>query len=148
MADKIIEKLEIICHDLEGLKQIAEKIISFAGTEKIWLLEGEMGAGKTTMVKAICDAFEVRDNVHSPTFSLVNEYSNEKEELFYHFDFYRIKDETEAMDIGCEEYFYSGNFCFIEWSSKIPSLIPEQYLWINIEAQENNSRKIHLVRYE
>jgi tRNA threonylcarbamoyladenosine biosynthesis protein TsaE len=141
-------ELDLLSKGLNDLPEVAAQLIEFAGDHTIWLFEGEMGAGKTTLIRAVCDAFGVEDNVHSPTFSLVNEYANAEGETFYHFDFYRIKEETEAMDIGAEEYFYSGDRCFIEWSSKIPSLIPERLLKIELEAQEDKTRKIHLIRYE
>src|SRR5690606_28428519 len=99
-----------------------------------------------TLIKALCKAFGVKDTVTSPTFSLVNEYENHDGSTFYHFDFYRIKNETEAMDIGAEEYFYSGNVCFLEWSSKIPNLSPVTHLFIYTEETSDNSRRIAIVK--
>lgn len=135
---------KILCKSPDDLPQVAELIAGFAGDSKVWLFKGDMGAGKTTLIKALCRYFGVTDTVTSPTFSLVNEYQNEKLESFYHFDFYRIADEEEAMDIGCEEYFYSGNLCFIEWPSRIPHLIPDNHLIIHIEVQQDQSRSIGL----
>lgn len=122
----------------------AEEIINYAGNQLIWIFYGEMGAGKTTLIKAIAEQFAVEDNVHSPTFSLVNEYRNHEDEIFYHFDFYRIKNETEAMDIGVEEYFDSGEYCFIEWPQKISSLLPDEIFKVEIHISSENSRTINL----
>jgi tRNA threonylcarbamoyladenosine biosynthesis protein TsaE len=142
---KIIPDEEIVYSELSDIGKVAEKIIAFAGNIKIWAFEGEMGAGKTTLIKAICRHLKVEDNVTSPTFSLVNEYRSVDQHTYYHFDFYRLKDETEAMDIGVEEYFYSGNYCFIEWPSKIQSLLPSEFIEVNI-AVKDNSRTIKLFK--
>ena len=131
---------------LDQLETVAAQIITFSGNLKIWLLEGEMGAGKTTLAKAICRQLGVSSAVHSPTYSLVNEYEGVDGQLIYHFDFYRIKDESEAMDIGIEEYFDSGNYCLVEWPSKVASLIPDEHLRIAISTI-NNQRTIHLSRH-
>ncbi|MFN3942314.1 MAG: tRNA (adenosine(37)-N6)-threonylcarbamoyltransferase complex ATPase subunit type 1 TsaE [Flavobacterium sp.] len=104
-------------------------------------LEGEMGAGKTTLIKAICEVMGVKSPVSSPTFSLVNEYESNAGILF-HFDLYRLKEETEALDFGIEDYLDSGNYCFIEWFDKIPNLLPAHYHLINISIVNNNTRKI------
>src|SRR5690606_1930704 len=101
-------------HELSGA---AKKIVSFAGDCKVWLFSGDLGAGKTTLIKEICRYFGVEDTVNSPTFSLVNEYSDRSGSKYYHLDFYRIKNEEEAYDIGAEEYLYSGDYCFVEWPS-------------------------------
>ena len=100
-------------------------MISFAQATPVWLFYGEMGAGKTTLIKALCQAWEVEDTVSSPTFALVNEYRTSKGQVVYHFDFYRIEDEEEATDIGLEEYFYSQRYCLVEWPTKIRNLLPE-----------------------
>src|SRR5690606_22062221 len=110
----------------------------------MWLFLGEMGAGKTTLIQNICRVLGVVDTTTSPTFSIVNEYRDRNDESIYHFDFYRIKDETEAMDIGVEEYFDSDKLCMEEWPEKIPSLIPNQYLSIIISLETQTSRKITL----
>jgi tRNA threonylcarbamoyladenosine biosynthesis protein TsaE len=122
----------------------AEEIIKYSEDQLIWIFYGEMGAGKTTLIKAIAEQYAVEDNVHSPTFSLVNEYRNHENKIFYHFDFYRINNETEAMDIGVDEYFDSGDYCFIEWPQKIPSLLPDRFLKIEILITSETSRKITL----
>lgn len=138
---------KLISHvSLDGLGDAAEQIISFAGDMSVWTFIGEMGAGKTTLIKEICDRYDVIDNVSSPTFSIINEYINNNNDYFYHFDFYRIEKEQEAMDIGCDEYFYSGNHCFIEWPSKIPNLIPDQFLQVEILIENESLRTIKLLK--
>ncbi|WP_448701416.1 tRNA (adenosine(37)-N6)-threonylcarbamoyltransferase complex ATPase subunit type 1 TsaE [Mucilaginibacter sp. AW1-3] len=130
-------------YQLENIQTIADKIIEAAGNQKIFLFHGEMGAGKTTLIKAICAALGTGENTSSPTFSIVNEYLIPKGKI-YHFDFYRLKNQTEALDMGYEEYFYSGEYCFIEWPEKIADLLPEHYLDINIEILADNKREIHI----
>ncbi|MBX2841731.1 MAG: tRNA (adenosine(37)-N6)-threonylcarbamoyltransferase complex ATPase subunit type 1 TsaE [Flammeovirgaceae bacterium] len=129
------------------LKDIATKILDFSSKHKIWLFEGEMGVGKTTLIKHIAESLGSEDLINSPTYSLVNEYEDGKGETFYHFDFYRIKDEVEALEMGCEEYFYSGNICLIEWPSKIKKLIPENHLMIAMELGIKNQRIIKLTKH-
>jgi tRNA threonylcarbamoyladenosine biosynthesis protein TsaE len=100
-----------------------------------------MGAGKTTFIKAICKFLGVDENISSPTFSIVNEYRTSNNQKIFHFDFYRLKSEHEALDIGCEEYFYSGHYCFVEWPEKIIYLLPEDSVHVSIKT-ENSSRLI------
>lgn len=127
---------------------MASAIINFADNDTIWIVDGQMGAGKTTLIKEICELLGVVDNVSSPTFSIVNEYLTELGKSIYHFDFYRLKNEQEAMDIGIEEYFDTDNLCFLEWASKIPTLIPSQNIHIKIEVLPDNQRVIKLNRNE
>ncbi|NVO04349.1 MAG: tRNA (adenosine(37)-N6)-threonylcarbamoyltransferase complex ATPase subunit type 1 TsaE, partial [Bacteroidetes bacterium] len=108
---------------------------------KVIAFYGKMGAGKTTFIKAICLKLGVVDNISSPTFSIINEYKTSESETIYHFDFYRIKNISEAFDLGYEDYFYSNSFCFIEWPEKIEDLLPENCLKVSIE-EENNIRTI------
>lgn len=136
--------MQLIVDSESELKEASKEIIKFSRSQSIWLFYGEMGAGKTTLIKAVASQYEIEDNVHSPTFSLVNEYRNFKDEAFYHFDFYRIKNEIEAMDIGVEEYFDSGDLCFIEWPQKIPSLLPANFLKIEIKFTSPTGREIKL----
>jgi tRNA threonylcarbamoyladenosine biosynthesis protein TsaE len=126
------------------LNAAARKIVEFASGQKIWLFFGDMGSGKTTLVKEIAHVFGVEDIVQSPTFSIVNEYRNLQNDIFYHFDFFRISKESEALDIGVDEYFDSGEYCFIEWPQKIPGLIPNQHFKIEIEITSESTRKINL----
>ena len=112
--------------------------------EKVLLFDGEMGAGKTTFIKALCRALGIANVTSSPTFSLVNEYVSTNGKTVYHFDVYRLKHETEALDMGIEEYLYSGNYCFIEWAEKIPNLIPEKHSVIDLLVLPDNTRKLQL----
>ena len=125
------------------LPAVASKILSFAGENRIYLFYGEMGAGKTTLIKSLCESLGVAEAVTSPTFSIVNEYIGESQKI-YHFDFYRLKNQTEALDMGYEEYFYSNAYCFIEWPEKIPGLLPLHYVNIKIEVTGENSRAINI----
>ena len=131
---------------LADLPHVAQSIIEFAGEEKIWALTGDMGTGKTTLTKAICAALGVRDIVQSPTFSIVNEYMDKQGDPIFHFDFYRLKSPEEALEIGIEDYFYSGNLCLIEWPKKIGGLLPEQFLKIAIENKGGERRNYKLKR--
>lgn len=112
----------------------------------VWLFHGAMGAGKTTLIQQICARLGVQGTVQSPTFSIVNEYDAGENGLIYHFDFYRIKNETEAYDIGADEYLDSGAYCFIEWPDKIESLWPDKYFSVSIERQADGSRSIQAGR--
>ena len=134
----------LTCDSISDLPQVAKQIVAYGKDFSIWLFNGSMGAGKTTTIKSICEFLGSVDNVSSPTFSLVNEYNTTKNECLYHFDFYRIESEMEAVEIGCDEYFYSNNLCLIEWSEKIPSLIPPKYVEISIKLVGNNQREFHL----
>lgn len=130
-------------NSLGDLNSIAKNILTEYKEERIFILEGKMGAGKTTFTKAFCSVLGVEDDVVcSPTFAIVNIYSSKKDEEIYHFDFYRLKREEEAYDLGFEEYLYSGNYCFIEWAEKIPNLLPEHYVKVNIVSLSENSREI------
>jgi tRNA threonylcarbamoyladenosine biosynthesis protein TsaE len=134
--------MEIGPFGLDELELVGKKIIREFPDMKIWLFEGEMGAGKTTLIKQICKDLGVIDKVTSPTFSIINEYQTVEGDTIYHFDFYRLKHESEALDIGADEYFSSGSLCLLEWPSKITSLIPSAHLEINISIIEENKRKI------
>jgi tRNA threonylcarbamoyladenosine biosynthesis protein TsaE len=140
--------VQIKVFDIHQLDEAAKKLITFAEENRIWLFEGDLGAGKTTLIKAICRNFNVEDIVNSPSFSLVNEYKSKNGATFYHLDFYRIKDEEEAMDIGVEEYVFSGNYCFIEWPSIIVSLLPQQYVSVSIHVDPDGSRRFNLLKYD
>lgn len=133
----------ITVYELAELNAAAKKLLEFAAGEKIFLFYGDMGVGKTTFIKAICKELDVKEMTSSPTFSIVNEYKGTNV-IIYHFDFYRIKNETEAFDIGFEDYIYSGNYCFIEWPEKIPGLLPHNAVEVFIEVVPNLSRNIKI----
>ncbi len=108
----------------------------------IWLFDGPMGAGKTTLISAICREIGIRDDVQSPTFSIVNEYITTDGDTIYHFDCYRLKSETEAFDIGIEEYLYSGSRCLIEWPDKITNLLPNTAITIKVDIISDFERRV------
>lgn len=139
--------MKIEVNGTEELASASRQILDFAGKEKIFLLYGEMGAGKTTLINSLCAFLGTDDKTSSPTFSIVNEYNLQKGSIF-HFDFYRLKNQTEAFDFGYEDYFYSGNYCFIEWPEKIPDLWPDSFVKINISVTDDHKRVIELERVE
>lgn len=120
---------------LEELKLIAQKLAKIL-PKGVVLVDGVMGAGKTTLVSEICRALGVNESVSSPTYSIVNEYCTSSNEIIYHFDCYRLEQEEEAYDIGIEDYLDSGNLCFIEWAEKIENLLPETFVRINIQLKQ------------
>jgi tRNA threonylcarbamoyladenosine biosynthesis protein TsaE len=132
--------MEIKIENTQNLTVAAQKFVDEMGENRVFAFYGKMGAGKTTFIKAICEALGVEDVVTSPTFAIVNEYADAKGEPVYHFDFYRIKNLREAYDIGCEEYFYSGYPCFIEWPELVEELLPEDTVKVCIEVLENEER--------
>ena len=129
---------------LENIKQTSKKFIELIGNRTVFAFNGSMGAGKTTFIKAICESMGVKEPVNSPTFSIVNEYEAADGRIIYHFDCYRINKIEEAVDMGTEEYLYSGNLCFIEWSENIAPLLPDQIVNVNIKETENGKRKIQI----
>lgn len=128
---------------LEQINQVAQEVLK-QNLQKVILFNGNMGVGKTTFIKALSKVLGVKDATSSPTFSLVNEYEAENGKLVYHFDVYRLKNEAEAYDMGIDEYLYSGEWCFIEWAEKIPSLIPQQHSVINIKLLPDGNRLLTL----
>ncbi|MBR10647.1 MAG: tRNA (adenosine(37)-N6)-threonylcarbamoyltransferase complex ATPase subunit type 1 TsaE [Rickettsiales bacterium] len=133
---------QFIVNEEKELEQVANAMLPTLADYPIVCFQGEMGAGKTTFIKVICDALGVQDAMSSPTFSIVNEYRDEADNPIYHFDFYRVEKLQEALDIGVEEYFYSGDLCLIEWPDMIKELIPENHLEISIKLVGDNSREI------
>ncbi|QNL51332.1 tRNA (adenosine(37)-N6)-threonylcarbamoyltransferase complex ATPase subunit type 1 TsaE [Olivibacter sp. SDN3] len=135
--------MTIIVNDIEELPLVAPKIIKFIGDYRIVLFVAPMGTGKTTLINALCNYLQVSDQPSSPTFSIVNEYSSNVGPI-YHFDFYRIKNEQEAYDLGYEDYFYSGSYCFVEWPEKIPTLMPDEFVVIKITVGSDGQRVLNL----
>lgn len=130
--------MKIENYSMAELPEVARKLLDTFAEERFFAFFGKMGVGKTTLIKELCAALGVEDNVCSPTFAIVNEYSrplNASREPVYHFDFYRMKSVAEAYDIGYEEYFYSGCYCFTEWTEKVEELLPERYVRVEIEEQ-------------
>jgi len=131
------------CNTPEELPAIAARLIDFHKGKRIFAFHGEMGAGKTTFIKSICTFLDVTDTVSSPTFAIVNEYLTSGSGTVYHFDLYRIKSWTELLEIGYEDYFFSGNYCLLEWPEKIVNLLPEETVHVTIEVSpDGNMRTI------
>ncbi len=129
--------------NLESIHEAAREFIAQIDDHTIYAFNGEMGAGKTTFIKAICEELGVTDVINSPTFAIVNEYrSDTSAELIYHFDFYRINNIEEAYNIGVEDYLESGALCFIEWPEKIRELLPDDTIFVSIEEQADTSRLV------
>lgn len=129
---------------IDRLPFVASELLRIGSTAKVWVFVGDMGAGKTTLIKELCKKLDVVDAMSSPTFSIVNEYWTKDKAKIFHFDFYRIKKEEEAIDIGVEDYFYSGSYCFIEWAERIPSLLPDQYNIVTLQTTDINHRTLSL----
>ena len=127
---------------LADLPQVARQILDLSKELTIWKFEGNLGAGKTTLIQVLCKELKVYQPVQSPTFSIVNQYETGSGELLYHFDCYRLKSQEEAYDLGIEEYLDSGYLCLIEWPQVIDTLLPRPHLLISIEG--NDDRKITL----
>ena len=143
MSEKI-KKTELEIQSLDTIHKTAQEFIELIGENTVFAFNGKMGAGKTTFIKAICEVMGVKETVNSPTFSIVNEYESANGRIIFHFDCYRINKVQEALDFGAEEYLYSGNLCFIEWSENIAPILPESIVNVDIEETENGKRKITL----
>ena len=131
---------------LENINHLAGQIIENSNDYKVWIFDGEMGSGKTTLIKAICQQLGSHDTITSPTFALVNEYSSKNGPLF-HFDFYRVDTLEEAQEAGVEDYFFSGDYCFIEWPEIINPILPDNVLKISIHVNHNGLRSYKLSFY-
>jgi tRNA threonylcarbamoyladenosine biosynthesis protein TsaE len=127
---------------LGEIRQAAEKLFQFGKDKKVWAFHGEMGAGKTTFIHALCEYLGVSSAIGSPTYSIINEYKSEKAGEIYHMDWYRLKDEEEALQAGVEDCLFSGNFCFVEWPERAPALLPDDCLHISISLIDKETRQI------
>jgi len=134
--------MEITIKSLDTIQEAAKEFINKMGEGKVFAFYGKMGAGKTTFIKALCETLGVKDVITSPTFSLINEYTDGKGNSIYHFDFYRIKKLEEVYDMGYEDYFYSGNLCLLEWPELIEEILPENVIKVTIEEQADGTRKL------
>jgi len=130
-----------LCKTIDELPFIARTLLEKYADERIFALRGAMGAGKTTFMQAVAEQLGSTNQVSSPTFALVNEYVCENGNCIYHFDFYRINSEKEAVDIGFDEYLYSGNYCFIEWAENVENLLPPETVNVYIAVNEEDKRR-------
>ena len=138
--------MEITINNLDSINEAAKQFIAQIDQDTVFAFHGEMGAGKTTFIKAICEELGVEDVINSPTFAIVNEYRTATAELVYHFDFYRINKPEEAFDFGYEDYLYSGALCFIEWPEKIEDLLPGDAVQVTITQNDDDTRTIKIER--
>lgn len=136
--------MNIKIESLDKIDEAALEFIRAMGDNTVFAFHGDMGAGKTTFIKAICENLGVSDTINSPTFAIVNEYRSDSGELIYHFDFYRINKIEEVFDFGYEDYFYSGSLCFIEWPEKVDTLLPKDTVNVYVKVQDDGSREVSL----
>jgi len=129
---------------LEKINETAKKFIDATGKYRVFAVNGEMGAGKTTFVHAVCEVMGVKENIASPTFSIINHYSTTNGEIIYHIDLYRLKDEEEAIQAGVEDCLYSGNYCFVEWPQKAAGIFPDNTIQVSITVIDMNTRKLKI----
>ncbi len=129
---------------LQEIDQAAMQLIAAAAGRKIFAFHGEMGAGKTTLIHAICQQLNIKDAVGSPTFSIINEYRTGSGEIVYHLDLYRLKDESEAIAAGVEDCLYAGNMCLVEWPEKAPGLFPDNTVHCYLKSTGHNHRKLQI----
>lgn len=137
--------MELRIDSIETIREAAKHFVAALEESTVFAFYGKMGAGKTTFIKAVCEALGVEDVITSPTFAIVNEYTSlTTGDTIFHFDFYRIKKLEEVYDMGYEEYFYSGGLCFIEWPELVEGLLPEDALKVNITTNDDGSRTIKM----
>lgn len=127
---------------LDNIEDIAEAILELYPQESVYLFYGEMGGGKTTLIKALCDQLDVVSDVTSPTFAIINEYWTQQQEPIYHFDFYRIEKDQEVIDLGVHDYIESGHYCFIEWPEKVDHLLKPPYVVVKINQLSPDTREV------
>ncbi|HNU87437.1 MAG TPA: tRNA (adenosine(37)-N6)-threonylcarbamoyltransferase complex ATPase subunit type 1 TsaE [Ferruginibacter sp.] len=129
---------------LDKIKEAATKLMPASTVYKVLAFHGEMGAGKTTFIHALCEVMEVKDAISSPTFSIINHYKTAGGQTIYHMDLYRMKDETEAINAGVEDCLFSGNTCLVEWPEKAPGIFPDDTLHVTITYVNDNTRKLQI----
>ncbi|MFN8283509.1 MAG: tRNA (adenosine(37)-N6)-threonylcarbamoyltransferase complex ATPase subunit type 1 TsaE [Chitinophagales bacterium] len=130
--------------NIEELDEVSNRIIELTSSHNVFCFYGNLGAGKTTLIKLICEKINVTDSISSPTYPIINEYKTDDGKIIYHIDLYRLKSIEEAMNIGIEDYFFSGNLCFIEWPDNFESILPDNHIKIKITKFEEN-RTINVV---
>jgi len=134
----------ITIKNLASIEDAANEFIQQIGVRTVFAFRGKMGAGKTTFIKAVCEALGVSETVNSPSFAIINVYESDTTgKTIYHFDFYRINSVQEAINIGAEDYFNSGSLCFIEWPEKVETLLPDDTVWVEIAEQEDGARIVN-----
>lgn len=133
---------KIIVKDQAEINQAAREFLSRTEPKQVFAFYGQMGVGKTTFIKAICDEMKVIDPVSSPTFAIVNEYLTESNDAVFHFDFYRLKNAKEAQEIGAEDYFFCGETCLIEWPEVVEEMLPNEYTRVDITENQKGEREI------
>ncbi len=138
-------KKKFILRTIDHLQEVADEFLKAFPEPGVFCFYGSMGAGKTTFIQALCEKLKVLDVVNSPSFAIVNEYNTANEDVVYHFDFYRLKEEEEAFDLGYEDYFYSGSYCFVEWPEKIESLLPQKRFDVTVTVMDDMSRQIEVL---
>lgn len=142
MYNTDMAEIKIRIAQVEDIHEAARQFIAAMGNHRVFALYGGMGVGKTTFTKAICEELGVADVINSPTFAIVNEYADGNGDPIYHFDFYRIKRLSEAYDMGCDEYFYSGHLCLIEWPELIEEILPEETVAVTLTEEADGSRTV------
>ncbi len=135
----------ITINSLDEYPKAAREFIRFMEKGRIFAFYGKMGSGKTTFIKSICEELGVEDTINSPTFAIVNEYEDREMNTIYHFDFYRIKSIAEVYNMGYEEYFYGGAYCFMEWPELVEELLPEETIKVYIEENEDTTRTVRIM---
>jgi len=139
--------LEIYCQTIQELPEVTKKIISYGKEYTVWVLKGDLGAGKTTFIQEVAKQMNVLDNISSPSYALINEYLTLAGEKIYHFDLFRIKTISEVLDLGFDEYLDSGSLCFIEWPEIAEPLLPDRYLEISILNPEKELRIFNINKH-
>jgi len=147
MHEAVVSTFETKTYNLNQINEVATDLLQ-AGFPGVWCFFGEMGSGKTTLIKALCQRLGVASTTGSPTFSIINEYNFLSAGKVAHFDFYRLKNEMEAYDLGVDEYFASGFYCFVEWPERVLSLIPDRHIEIRLSVEDPISRKIEFKKHE